>query len=289
MRILERLFKRMRVISIPESGPKRKLLDATERLVVEKGFDLVSVRDITGAVHANVAAVNYHFGSREGLMELVMSHVMDAVDEVRMELLQGKASLDEIVSGYVSSVIDAAKRVEMDTVFFMKLAGRVMAFSSALMPAALAENRSHIRNQYLQALRSAGVSDPDLESVWMFFEAGLGQSLIHLQDGTDPESQLEPWIRFGIRGLTGAQQAVTKAAKAPVVERPAEPVAPVADEFESIETVVPDVEAVHEPTPEPAAEVVPEVAPAVVPEEKASKAKPKRPKKPDDQAMLFDF
>jgi len=64
----------MRVTKVPESGPKRSLLDATERLVVEKGFDLVSVRDITGAIKANVAAVNYHFGSREALMDVVMSH-----------------------------------------------------------------------------------------------------------------------------------------------------------------------------------------------------------------------
>lgn len=257
--------------------------------MVEKGFDLVSVRDITGAVHANVAAVNYHFGSREGLMELVMSHVMDAVDAVRLEALQVKASPDEIVSAYVKSVIDAAKRVEMDTLFFMKLAGRVMVFPSALIPATLAESRSQIRNQYLQALRGAGVSASDLESAWVFFEAGLGQSLIHLQDGTDPESQLEPWIRFGIRGLTGSQQAVSKATKAPVVERPAEPVAPVAVESESIETVVPDIEVVAEPTPEPAVAAVPEVVTEVVAEEKASKAKPKKPKKSDDQAMLFDF
>ena len=53
------------------------MLDAAERLVAAKGFDSVSIRDITGAVKANVAAVNYHFGSRESLLDLVITHVLE--------------------------------------------------------------------------------------------------------------------------------------------------------------------------------------------------------------------
>ena len=49
-----------------ESGAvtRQKLLEAAETLFSEMGFDRVTVRDVTDKAGANVAAVNYHFGSR---------------------------------------------------------------------------------------------------------------------------------------------------------------------------------------------------------------------------------
>jgi AcrR family transcriptional regulator len=48
-------------------GTREKLLDAAERLFLEKGYDGVSIRDITDAAGTNVAAINYHFGGKENL------------------------------------------------------------------------------------------------------------------------------------------------------------------------------------------------------------------------------
>ena len=62
----------MRSFEIPTSKAKLKLLDSAEGLVANRGFDAVSVRDVTQLAKANVAAVNYHFGSREGMMSLMM-------------------------------------------------------------------------------------------------------------------------------------------------------------------------------------------------------------------------
>ena len=42
---------------------KERILEATERLLAEHGFESVSLRDITTAAEVNVAAVNYYFGS----------------------------------------------------------------------------------------------------------------------------------------------------------------------------------------------------------------------------------
>ena len=44
-------------------GTRERILKAAEALFAERGFETVSLRDITGAADANVAAVNYHFGS----------------------------------------------------------------------------------------------------------------------------------------------------------------------------------------------------------------------------------
>ena len=48
------------------------LLSEAERLFAERGVEHVAVRDITEAAGANVAAVNYHFGSKQGLIEVLV-------------------------------------------------------------------------------------------------------------------------------------------------------------------------------------------------------------------------
>ena len=282
----------MRVTKVPESGPKRSLLDATERLVVEKGFDLVSVRDITGAIKANVAAVNYHFGSREALMDVVMSHVMDVVDAARIEALEDIARLEsrgpveKIVRAYVNSVLIAAGRAQMDLAFFLKLAGRVMVFPSGLISPALADGRKEVRRLYLKALASAvpDLGAGDLEAAWAFFEVGLGQSLINLRSDLEPVVQAEQWIQFGVRGLAGGgvSQKTDRTDQSNPTDRPGKTVAPV------IAVAKADV-----PKPTPAPEVVPTsevaVAPEVVETPKPAKASKAKPKKQDDQTMLFEL
>ena len=62
----------------PASLPtKDRLLDVTEGLVAEHGFDGVSLRQITTEAGTNLAAVNYHFGSREALFQEVFTRRVD--------------------------------------------------------------------------------------------------------------------------------------------------------------------------------------------------------------------
>ncbi len=59
---------RMRDGSIAENADAReRLIKAAEKLFAEKGFNGVSVREITNAACTHLSAVNYHFGSKEGL------------------------------------------------------------------------------------------------------------------------------------------------------------------------------------------------------------------------------
>jgi AcrR family transcriptional regulator len=73
----------------PET-PER-LLDAAERLFAERGVDAVSVRAVNAAAGANVAAVHYHFGSKEALVEAVLRRRMDALGERRRGMLAALA------------------------------------------------------------------------------------------------------------------------------------------------------------------------------------------------------
>ncbi|TQM26326.1 TetR family transcriptional regulator [Nocardia bhagyanarayanae] len=76
----------------------RRLILAAERLFAERGIDAVSLRAVMSAAGANVAAVHYHFGSKEALIEALIRQRSDAVATRRAALL------DEVEqSGVVSA------------------------------------------------------------------------------------------------------------------------------------------------------------------------------------------
>ena len=54
-----------------------KILDAAEELFSEKGFAETSLRNITTKAGVNLAAVNYHFGSKKSLIHAVFSRYLD--------------------------------------------------------------------------------------------------------------------------------------------------------------------------------------------------------------------
>jgi TetR/AcrR family transcriptional regulator, regulator of cefoperazone and chloramphenicol sensitivity len=56
-----------------------RLLKAAERLFAQRGFKDVTVREICHEAHANVAAVNYHFGDKLGLYRETMQIAIDAM------------------------------------------------------------------------------------------------------------------------------------------------------------------------------------------------------------------
>lgn len=196
----------MRDLQVPENGSKRKLLDATERLVVEKGFDLVSVRDITGATKANVAAVNYHFGNREALMALVVQHVMAPLNEARTKALDdlaAKAGVEEIISATVRALFSAATGSGLELSFYLKLAGRVLILPEHVLIATHAVARAELSGRYCEALSSAVPKKRvgEIAIAWRFFEAGLAQSLVGLRDDDKPSVLAEQWIAIGVRAL----------------------------------------------------------------------------------------
>ncbi|MFN5737931.1 MAG: hypothetical protein ACK47H_05050, partial [Akkermansiaceae bacterium] len=151
---------------------------------------------------------------------------------------------------------------------------------------ALADGRKEVGRLYLKALASAvpDMGAGDLEAAWAFFEVGLGQSLINLRSDLEPVVQAEQWIQFGVRGLAGGgvSQKTDRTDQSNPTDLPGKTVAP------EIAVAKADV-----PKATPAPEVVPTsevaVAPEVVETPKPAKASKAKPKKQDDQTMLFEL
>lgn len=86
---------------MPASGPgldgRTRIILAAERLFAEGGFNGVSLREIAKeAGQRNTYAVQYHFGSREGLIQAIFGFRMNLMDERRGRMLAVAESQDRL-------------------------------------------------------------------------------------------------------------------------------------------------------------------------------------------------
>lgn len=224
-------------MTFPESGSKRKLLDAAEQLFAEKGFEAVSVRDITQLAKANVAAVNYHFGSRDGLLTLVMMRYMTPVNEeriARLETLERKSSgktvpLEEIIDALVRPLVTQIRKSELSERLFYKLMGRTFAQQGDGLPPQIEEQLRQVVQRFTRAFAKAlpAVAADDLAWRIHFVVGGMIHMLTHqeiLQRLTQGASGVPPmevtisrFIRFAAAGLREGVEAEEPAAEGPQV------------------------------------------------------------------------
>ena len=66
---------------------RTRLLDAAEKLFAAEGFHATSLRSVTAQADANLAAVSYHFGNKDGLVEAVLLRRMVPIHAARMAAL----------------------------------------------------------------------------------------------------------------------------------------------------------------------------------------------------------
>ncbi len=69
------------------TSTKDRILDTAERLFAEKGFAQTSLRDITAEAGVNLAAVNYHFQSKDHLIAAVFERRVGPINEQRLAML----------------------------------------------------------------------------------------------------------------------------------------------------------------------------------------------------------
>ena len=85
---------------------KDKIFRAAAELFGEKGFDNVSVRDITNRAEVNLSALSYHYTDKEGLVKAVIKFKTEKINNNRLNLL-AKAKLDHGANLTLRSVLEA--------------------------------------------------------------------------------------------------------------------------------------------------------------------------------------
>ena len=160
----------------PTSDTRDRILDAAERLFVEHGFDGTSMRMITGAANANLAAVNYHFGSKDALVQAVFRRRLTALNQERLaelDRLEGEAGGTPLrPSGIVEAFFGTALRMAADTEHggrsFMRLLARTYNEPNAFVRQFLAEEYAEVMDRFLGALFVSLPEVPRAEILWRF-------------------------------------------------------------------------------------------------------------------------
>lgn len=70
---------KLEVLFMSREESKRKLIDTTKNLLRTQGN--ITVKDIADHSYMNIASVNYHFGSKDALINIVIKEVLDELKE----------------------------------------------------------------------------------------------------------------------------------------------------------------------------------------------------------------
>jgi AcrR family transcriptional regulator len=138
-----------------------RLIEAAIRLFGERGIEATSLRSLTEAAGTNIAAVNYHFRSKEGLLRAVVDLTMQRVNDERgrrldeLEAASEPPSVAALVRAFVepgADLTEAHGRLGPDVARFI---GRVMGEPDPRVRQIFADQVAPVEGRYLAAFRRA--------------------------------------------------------------------------------------------------------------------------------------
>src|SRR5437762_7527477 len=116
------------------SDTRSRILDVAEELFGERGLDRVSIRDITRKAKVNLAAINYHFGSKEDLIAAIFERRVVPVNEARLAALDAvqksnkrKPKLEDILEAFIRPTVQFSFGTPKGGKAFSKLFGRCLS------------------------------------------------------------------------------------------------------------------------------------------------------------------
>src|ERR1044072_9075595 len=119
----------------PAVETRERILSTAEALFMERGYAGTSLRIITAKARVNLAAVNYHFGSKEALIREVFERRLGPLNSARiayLDRLEGLArgrplGVEQIIEAIVAPALQVNRDPLAGGAAFLRLLGR--AFS----------------------------------------------------------------------------------------------------------------------------------------------------------------
>lgn len=147
-----------------------RILDAAEVLFAERGFAETSLRTITSTAGVNLAAVNYHFGSKKALIQAVFERFLDPLVEdinCRLEKFSQdpeSITVEALLRVLSASVYEVHGRNTNRATAFMRLLGLAYTQSQAHLRNYISEHYGEIFQRYGRLLKPAlpGATAEDL-------------------------------------------------------------------------------------------------------------------------------
>lgn len=199
---------------------RERILDAAERLFADHGFEGASIRAIVEAASVNLAAVHYHFRSKEALLEAVLTRRISVVNAARMQrLVQAEAdaapgvpSVEQILRAFIVPTVEFAQRSESGATF-VQLMSRMFTEPRFSLTDFLGQHFGDTIAQFSNALVRALPQFPREVVLWRaFFTIGAMHHLLcsrkkvvllgrELCDQTSDMDMTEYLIEFSVAGM----------------------------------------------------------------------------------------
>ncbi|WP_163557461.1 TetR/AcrR family transcriptional regulator [Halomonas sp. NO4] len=150
-----------------------RILDTAEVLFAERGFAETSLRTITSKARVNLAAVNYHFGSKKALIQAVFARYLDpfterfhgALDALEARHPDGTIPLEELLESMARTVLEVpAERHSLKV--FMKLLGLAYSQAQGHLRRYIQEEYGSVFTRFTELVRRATPELPDAERFW---------------------------------------------------------------------------------------------------------------------------
>ncbi len=197
---------------------KDRLLDAAERLFAHNGVEATSLRAITAEAGVNLAAVNYHFQSKEALLHAVIARRLNPVNEKRLAMLSACEASARASALPLEPVLDALLRPVFELLSgpgkeFTPLIGRIFTESAELTEQVFQKHLAHVAQRFVAAFQRALPDLPLVELLWrlqfvfgvMSHTMSAGRIMRIISNGkvdtTDAEATLKRIEAFVLAGL----------------------------------------------------------------------------------------
>lgn len=202
---------------------KTVILDAAERLFAEQGIGHTSLRQVIAEAKVNIAAVHYHFGSKEQLIYAVLERRIIPINEERFRMLdgieaaagKGPLPLEPIIEALIRPPFRLLNEPSANHGSFVRVMGRCMNEPNEAVQEAFGRLFGEVIKRFMAAYQRALPHLPPEEIFWRaHFSAGTmshamcgGQLLKRLAQGqldtSTPEETLKRLVAFIAAGMRG--------------------------------------------------------------------------------------
>jgi AcrR family transcriptional regulator len=205
---------------MPAEDTRDRILDTAERLFATQGIDATSLRHITAEAGVNLAAVHYHFGSKEALVRAVFGRRLGPLNQERLRLLDecearagaGPPALEGVVDAFIAPTLRLRAEPEQGGENLCLLMGQLFSESNKWRQIIFAEF-GEAMHRFPAAFRRALPHLPEPELLWrLHFTIGAmvhtlraSGLLVHLSQGQCNPADVEDTLRrlraFVVAGL----------------------------------------------------------------------------------------
>lgn len=212
------------------AGTKERILDVAERLFAEHGFNGTSLRTIIREAGVNLAAVHYHFHSKDALLEAVILRRLEPVNRERLAMLdtceraaaEGLPAVEDILRAFIEPTVHLVRDPQRRGGVFAKLMGRLHAEAGSAFAAIAKKHFGEIGRRFRQALERALPDVPQAEIFWRIHFAigamaqtlrgspeveGLSGGLCHASNLEDSVPRLIAFLAAGFAAPVSIPQA----------------------------------------------------------------------------------